>query len=71
MEQKHCIGKDGNSRASVAQFAGLFVDGDVQSTRPQGERSRQATDPATNDGDVKSLGHHLLLSQVTRFYEAP
>ena len=57
MEQKHCIGKDGNSRAYLAQFAGLFVDGDVQSTRPQGERGREATNSATNDGDVKTLGH--------------
>ena len=53
---------DGHPGADLAQFTRLFKDGDVQSTPPQGERGRQATNPAANDGDLKLLGHHLLPS---------
>ena len=63
MQQKRGVRMDGNPGANLAQFTSLFKDGDVQSTRPQGERGRQATNPAANDGDLKWLRHDLLLSQ--------
>jgi hypothetical protein len=44
---------DGNSSANLAQFDSLFKDGDLQPTRPQGERGRQATNSAAHDRNLK------------------
>jgi len=62
LQQKPGIRLNRNPDANFALFTGLFDDGDIQSTRPQGERSRQASNSAADDGDLKSLRHHLLLS---------
>jgi hypothetical protein len=58
LQQKRGVWMDGDPGANLAQFAGLFKNGDVRSTRPQGERGRQATNSAANDGDLKLLRHH-------------
>src|SRR5882672_10167352 len=63
LEQTRGVGKDGNTRANLAQLASLFKDRYAQSARPQGEGGRQAADPAADDGDLKFLRHHLLLSE--------
>ena len=70
LKQQRSVGMEGNPGTNLAQFAGLFKDGDVQSTRPQGESSCQATNPAANDGDLKLLRHHLVLSQGYSTYES-
>jgi hypothetical protein len=46
---------DGNSGANPAQFDSLFKDCDLQPTRPQGERGRQATNSAAHDRNLKLL----------------
>src|SRR5262245_22952499 len=64
LEQHHGIWIDRHPRADLAQLAGLFKDRYAQSAGPQRERGRQAPDSATDDGDLKLLRHHLLLSDV-------
>jgi hypothetical protein len=63
LQQKRGVRMNRNPGANLAHFAGLFKNGDVQSTRPQSERSRQGSNSAAHDGDLKLLRHHLLLSQ--------
>jgi hypothetical protein len=63
LQQKPGVRLNRNPGANLALFTGLFKDGDAQSTRAQGERSRQASNSAADDGDLKLLRHHLLLSQ--------
>jgi hypothetical protein len=41
LQQKRRVRMDGNSSANPAQFDSPFKDGDLQPTRPQGERGRQ------------------------------
>src|SRR6516162_3455988 len=60
LEQKRGVGKDSDPGANLAQCASLFKDRHVQSTRPQGERGRQAANPAADDGDLKLVRHHIL-----------
>ena len=60
LQQKRGVRKNRNPGANLALFTGLFKDGDVQSTRPQGERSRQASNSAADDGNLKLLRHHRI-----------
>jgi hypothetical protein len=46
---------DGNSGTNPAQVDSLFKDCDLQPTRPQGERGRQATNSAAHDRNLKLL----------------
>ena len=55
MQQKRRVRMNGNSSANLAQFGSLFKDGDLQPTRPQGERGRQATNSAAHDRNLKLL----------------
>src|ERR1700747_1077233 len=64
LEQKGGVRMDRHPGANLAQCAGLFKDCHVQSAPPQGERGRQAADPAADDGDLKLLRHHILPSQA-------
>ena len=53
LQQKRRVRIDGNSSANLAQFDGLFKDGNLQPTRPQGERRRQAANSAAHDRNLK------------------
>ena len=49
LQQKRRVRMDGNSSANLAQFDGLFKDGDLRPTRPPAERGRQAPISAAHD----------------------
>jgi hypothetical protein len=71
LQHERGVRMDGHPGANLTHFTGLVKDSDVQSTRPQRERGRQAANPAANDCDSKVLRHHLSRRLVTRFNEAP